>query len=747
MRSRRPHRVWSRGLAAFLIALLTALCALAAPAAAQTTVDLSASTLTPTEGETVTITVTLGEAATKATAMTLGYGGTAVPRHADLARPGADYIAVSAPAIAAGETTVTFTLTIIDDTVADPGETITVQAILATNPPIRSQNLTLTIVDNDGGGTQTPTATPTPTSTPTPTPSIMCTGQTSAALNRDCTTLLALKNALDPSNKLNWADSLALSSWNGVSFVTAANGVHTINSVFWSGGLSGVVPAGLGSLPWLYDLYLGDQELSGGIPPELGNLANLENLDLSSNALTGDIPTELNGLGALLTLNLRGNQLTGGVPAPDGQGGLASLTSLAVDNNMLTGSIPSELGTITNLNQLLLNNNMLSGKIPAELGTLASLNNLLAQNNMLSEEIPPELGDLTNLITLNLSENRLSGEIPSELGQLSNLQSLNLACNDLSGAVPSEIGDLPALRELILFGNPKLALGASDLPANLGAMKRAGLTVTVSGTCPGQETTVTPVSPRTTTTANPPRSTSPTTTANPPRPTPTPTPTIIGRTVCAEAVERPGERLLLRRLDRPGASLEIAIGRFSYMRRHEDLPAPTVARLSRAIADGSYVTLGGFIRETLGQTYLVVRRDLDGRVVRRWVPPDSPVVYEIPWPIVNTRYTVPTCVAAAIPLDEQFPAPRQMARRFEGDDVRIFGFDPALARWRWVPDIATLQTWGFYWCDVTVADPTFFARLPGGTLGTPYPASDAPERGDYPICHTITPSTPAPRRR
>ena len=287
----------------------------------------------------------------------------------------------------------------------------------------------------------------------------------------------------------------------------------------------------------------------------------------------------------------------------------------------------------------------------------------------------------------------------------------------------------------------------------VAASNRITLTIGGSGTTPisPQPTAPTPRQPRTPTSSQPTAPTSsrpPAPTATPTpiatlTPTPTPMPRVIGSTACAEAVLQPSGRLLIRRFDRPDASLELAVGRFRYMGRHEDLPAPAVARLSREMADGSYITRGGFIRETLGQTYLVVRRDMDGRVVRRWVPPDSPLVYEIPWSIVNTRFTVPPCVAAAIPLDEQFPAPRQMARRFEGDDVRIFGFDPALARWRWVPDIESFQAWGFYWCDVTVADPTFFERLPGGTLGPPYPASEAPGRDDYPTCHTITPSTPA----
>jgi len=189
---------------------------------------------------------------------------------------------------------------------------------------------------------------------------------------------------------------------------------------------------------------------------------------------------------------------------------------------------------------------------------------------------------------------------------------------------------------------------------------------------------------------------------------------VIGATATATAVELPGNRLRLERHDVPGASLELPIGAIS--------------------ADGRSVVLAGVIRDaTLGQTYLVVRRASDGRIVRRWVPPYSPFVYQIPWPIVNTRYTVPVGVVGAIPLDDQFPEPNLLVRRFDGGDGRIFGYDATIGQWRHVPDIATFQALGFYWCNVTAADAGFFERL---NPGPPYPASGLPARGDYPNCLT-----------
>ena len=164
-----------------------------------------------------------------------------------------------------------------------------------------------------------------------------------------------------------------------------------------------------------------------------------------------------------------------------------------------------------------------------------------------------------------------------------------------------------------------------------------------------------------------------------PTPAPTPQPTVVGATPSATATELLDNRLYIQRHDDPDASLELAVGSIS--------------------ADCATVVMAGVIRaHPLGQTYVVVRRESDGQIVRRWVPPYSPLVYQIPWPIVNTQYTVPVGVVAAIPLDDQCPQPNLLARRFDGGDDRIFGYDADLQQWRHVPDIPTFQALGFYWC-------------------------------------------------
>ena len=203
-----------------------------------------------------------------------------------------------------------------------------------------------------------------------------------------------------------------------------------------------------------------------------------------------------------------------------------------------------------------------------------------------------------------------------------------------------------------------------------------------------------------------------------PAPAPPSQPLFSASTGAATVTERedaPGQSsLVFQRNDRPAASFSVQIGWIS--------------------RDGTNVIAIGFVRDAdLGQTYAIVRRESDGRIVRLWVAPDSPLVYAVPWAEVNSRYTVPLAVLAAVPLDDQYPQPNQLVRRFDGGDGRIVAYDAGLGQWRHVPDLATFQALNFYWCDVTAADGAFFARI---TLGPPYSTSSTPARSDYPNCRT-----------
>ena len=203
---------------------------------------------------------------------------------------------------------------------------------------------------------------------------------TSGSAETDREALVALYNATDGENwdaSYNWLSDAPLGEWHGVT--TNDDGRVT-------------------------ELYFHDNGLSGEIPAELGSLSNLEELGLVVNNLSGEIPPEL--------------------------GNLANLTQLYLGGNQLSGEIPPELGNLANLIQLGLWENQLSGEIPPELGNLANLIHLVLSGNQLSGEIPPWLGSLTSLDYLDLSGNQLTGCVPSSLEHRLNFDY-------------SDLGDLP----------------------------------------------------------------------------------------------------------------------------------------------------------------------------------------------------------------------------------------------------------------------------------------------------------------
>ena len=291
-------------------------------------------------------------------------------------------------------------------------------------------------------------------------------------LAADCEVLLAAKDTLAGSATLDWSVSVPIDQWEGVTVGGTSRRVTGLN--LGEKGLTGRIPAELGSLTNLEYLSLTRNELTGIIPPGLGQLTNLgfrhelgnltSLLALGANELTGPIPAALGDLPDLQELYLWGNQLTGPIPAA--LGNLPNLQELSLGRNQLTGPIPVELGTLTSLEGLSLSDNQLTGPIPAELGTLTSLQELYLWGNQLTGPIPAELGTLTNLEILALAQNQLTGPIPAELGTLTSLEVLSLWGNQLTGPIPAELGTLTSLELLALSQNQL----TGPIPAELGTL-------------------------------------------------------------------------------------------------------------------------------------------------------------------------------------------------------------------------------------------------------------------------------------
>ena len=541
--------------------------------------------------------------------------------------------------------------------------------------------------------------------------------------------------------------------------------------------LSGSIPAALGNLSSLRHMSLDNNRLSGSIPAELGNLAALMDLELDHNELSsiatgfadaGDLPN-------LQILWLEYNRLSGSIPAE--LGNLTRLDVLRLDNNQLSGSIPAELGNLTALEYLGLQHNQLSSITAgfADAGDLPNLETLHLHRNKLTGSIPAELGNLAALLVLDLACNQLTGSIPSSLANISTLQELYLNGNTISSEIPTglerdgltinvspycwptaprDVRVRPGDRELTVTwaapadngGGVITAYdvryrsfsphGWNDVP-DVWSTGDGALKYTITGLTNGTEYWV-QVQARNAAGGNPWSSTitdnswSASVTGTPgsgggggggggggdesrrspaPQPAPPRSP-IIGSTSAATAKEVAGNLLVLQRHDEPGVEIYVGVGWIS--------------------RDGERIIVIGFVRDgDLGQTYAVVRREGDGQVVRRWIAPDSHLIYGVPWAVVNAQYTFPVGVISAIPLDDQYPWPNMLMRRFDGGDDRILAYDAELGQWRHVPDEGTFQALGFYWCNVTAADAGFFGRI---TLGPPYPASDVPARDDYPVC-------------
>nr|GEU54608.1 protein kinase-like domain-containing protein [Tanacetum cinerariifolium] len=101
----------------------------------------------------------------------------------------------------------------------------------------------------------------------------------------------------------------------------------------------GPIPAAIGNLSLLAELYLQSNKLEGHIPPSLGNCKEL--IGLSS------IPLEINDLKMLSHLDLSYNNLSGNITSNLGE--CISLTTLNLNDNIFQGVIPSSFGSLRGL--------------------------------------------------------------------------------------------------------------------------------------------------------------------------------------------------------------------------------------------------------------------------------------------------------------------------------------------------------------------------------------------------------------
>ena len=103
----------------------------------------------------------------------------------------------------------------------------------------------------------------------------------------DCLVLYKIRATLAGTASLNWNGDTALTSWQGIRVTGNPGRVQMLLLADLS--LDGTMPAALGDMDSLRELWLRDNQLTGRIPLRLGRL-ELEQLHLSGNSFHGCFP-------------------------------------------------------------------------------------------------------------------------------------------------------------------------------------------------------------------------------------------------------------------------------------------------------------------------------------------------------------------------------------------------------------------------------------------------------------------------
>ena len=178
-----------------------------------------------------------------------------------------------------------------------------------------------------------------------------------------------------------------------------------------------------------------DNELTGTVPAELGNLSNLKQLWLHDNRLTGELPAELGNLTNLEELIFRGNEFTGCIPHPMQGVYTNDLATLGLEFCDYAPIDPTEEVTGLCSETPRAGSTTTESEVLSDCHILLQTRDVLAGTSALnwSANIPVTAwkgvrldGSQSRVLGLKLNESGLTGEIPTMLGHFTRLEACTL---------------------------------------------------------------------------------------------------------------------------------------------------------------------------------------------------------------------------------------------------------------------------------------------------------------------------------
>jgi len=149
--------------------------------------------------------------------------------------------------------------------------------------------------------------------------------------------------------------------WSGTLPASLGNILTLENLYLYSNNFSGTIPDNYSHLTNLKNFYVHyNPDLGGTIPTWLGGLSNMEILSLGGGGkFTGELPASIGNLSKLTQLYIWNENITGSIP--NEWAALSKLTYISLNNTKLSGTIPSGLINQPALKQMYFNNSQLTG--------------------------------------------------------------------------------------------------------------------------------------------------------------------------------------------------------------------------------------------------------------------------------------------------------------------------------------------------------------------------------------------------